>query len=270
MASTRRHRLLALLAAVALVGGLAGCVESTQSSGKGKHGVSLVTDGNLTACTSLPYKPYEFSKGDKIVGFDIDLLGLVAKDLGVKKKVIDTPWGGIVSGEDFNTGKCDVAAGGATITKQRDKVVDFSHPYFDVKQSLLVKKGSGIAGLGDLKGKKLGAQLDTTGKLYAKKNQKKYGYTIVDFEDFALLTAAVSTGKVDASIADSGILKYYVKHHPGTAVGAEYDTGDKLGLIAPEDEKATLDEVNKVLDKAKKDGTYAKLYKKWFGEAPPK
>ncbi|MGH3098505.1 MAG: ABC transporter substrate-binding protein [Streptosporangiales bacterium] len=264
-----QRRLLALLAAATLLAGLGGCVQSTESSGKGKHGISLVSEDTLTTCTHLPYKPYEFSKNGETVGFDIDLLGLVAKDLGLKQEVIDTPWGGIVSGEDFNTGKCDVAAGGATITKQRDKVVDFSHPYFDVKQSLLVGKGSGIAGLEDLKGKKLGAQQDTTGKIYAKKNADKYGYTIVDFEDFALLTAAVRTGKVDASIADSGILGYYVKQHPDTAIGAKYDTGDKLGLIVPEDDKAMLDEVNKVLDKANKDGTYDKLYKKWFGEAPP-
>ncbi|MGH3098504.1 MAG: ABC transporter substrate-binding protein [Streptosporangiales bacterium] len=270
MASTRRHRLLALLAVAALVAGLGGCVESTESSGKGKNGISLVSDGQLTACTSLPYRPYEFSKNGKTVGFEIDLIDLVAKDLGVKQEIIDTPWGGIVSGEDFNTGKCDVAYGGMTITKQRAKVVDFTKPYVEVKQSLLVKKSSSINSLEDLKGKDLGAQLDTTGKIYAKRHEKKYGYTIVDFEDFGLLSAAVLTGKVDASIADSGILKYYVKHHQDTEIGAQYATGDTLGMAVKQGDKAMLNELNKVLDKAKKDGTYAHLYKKWFGTAPPK
>ncbi|MGH3447746.1 MAG: ABC transporter substrate-binding protein [Nocardioidaceae bacterium] len=266
----RRRRLLAGLTVTLLAVGLTSCVESTKPQGKtDKAGITLVKKGQLTACTSLPYKPYEFAKNGKTVGFEVDVMSLLAKDLGVKQEIIDTPWGGIVSGEDFNTGKCDVAYGGMTITDKRAKVVDFSKPYFDVKQSLLVKKGSGIDGLAKLKGKKLGVQLDTTGKIFGEEHKDKYGYTTVDFEDFALLTTAVRIGRVQASMADSGILSYYVSQHPNTTIGAEYDVGEQLGFAVKQGNKALLDEMNKVVNKAKKDGTYDKLYKKWFGTAPP-
>lgn len=269
MITKRRHRMLAALAAAVLAIGLVGCAESTAPKGKSKNGnIALVTSGKLTACTHLPYKPFQFTSHGKIVGFEVDLADLLAKDLGVEQDVIDTPWEGIVSGEDFNSGKCDIAYGGATITKEREKVVDFTKPFMEVKQSLLVKKDSGITGLESLRGKKVGAQSDTTGEIYANKNKDKYGYKVVDFEDYGLLTTAVRTGQVDCSIADSGVLQYYVTQNPDTKIAASYETGEHLGMMVKKGNKPMLDKLNGVLDKAKQDGTYDRLYKKWFGTEP--
>lgn len=264
-----RHPVLSLAAALVLVAGLTGCVESTDEGGTEVDGVKLVAKDKITTCTHLPYKPYQFTKDGKIVGFDVDLVDLVAKDLGVEQKILDTPFEGIESGEDFNTNRCDIAAAGITIKDDRKKVMDFSDPYFDVTQSLLVKKGSGIDGLEKLKGKKVGAQPETTGEDYAKQNEKKYGYQVVQFEDFGLLTTAVRTGQVAASVADSGVLYDYVKDNPDTEVGAEYDLDEQLGMAVKKGNKPLLDKVNKALADAREDGTYAKLYKKWFGVEPP-
>lgn len=269
MVTKRRHKLVAALAATVLAAGLAGCAESTEPQGESsKTGISLVNEGKLTACTHLPYKPYQFSQDGKTVGFEVDLADLLAEELGVEQQVVDTPWGGIISGEDFNTGKCDIAYGGATITEERKKAVDFTKPYTEVKQSLLVKKDSGLTGLEKLSGKRVGVQQDTTGAIYAEKNKKKYGYEIVVFEDYGLLTTAVRTGQVDASIADSGVLEYYVTQHPDTEIGASYETGEQLGMMVKKGNKPMLDLLNKVLDKAKEDGTFDRLYKKWFGMEP--
>lgn len=269
MITKRRNKLFAALAAAVLTVGLAGCAESTAPQGESeKGGIALVKDGQLTACTHLPYKPYQFTQDGKIVGFEVDLADLLAKELGVTQKIVDTPWGGIISGEDFNTGKCDIAYGGATITEERKKAVDFTKPFTEVKQSLLVKKDSGIDGLEKLRGKKVGAQQDTTGSIYANKNKKKYGYKVIDFEDYGLLTTAVRTGQVDAAIADSGVLEYYITQNKDTEIGAAYQTGEHLGMMVKKDNKEMLDRLNGVLDKAKKDGTYDKLYKKWFGSEP--
>lgn len=269
MITKRRHKLVAALAASVLAIGLAGCAESTAPKGKSEKGdIALVKDGKLTTCTHLPYKPFQFTEKGKIVGFEVDLADLLAKDLGVEQEVVDTPWEGIVSGEDFNTGKCDVAYGGATITDERAQVVDFSKPLMDVKQSLLVKKDSGIGGLEDLKGKKVGAQQDTTGQIYANDNKKKHGYQVVNFEDYGLLTTAVRTGQIDCAIADSGVLEYYITQNKDTVIANSYDTGEQLGFMVKKDNKAMLDKLNGVLDKAKQDGTYDEIYKKWFGTEP--
>ena len=105
-----------------------------------------------------------------------------------------------------------------TITEDRQKVLDFSEPYFDATQALLVKKGSPIKGLEDLDGKSVGVQLGTTGADYVRANAPK-GAKIKEFEDLALLTTAVKTGQTDAGVNDNGVLFDYVKTNPDTRGG---------------------------------------------------
>ena len=72
---------------------LAGCT-STKTSGAGGSEVQLVEQGKLTVCTHLPYPPFQFKKSGKIVGFDVDMMDLVAKKLKADQKIVDTPFGG--------------------------------------------------------------------------------------------------------------------------------------------------------------------------------
>lgn len=271
MARRTRDRVLAVLPALALAVTLSACAEEVGGdNGQGGEagGVQLVEAGSLTTCTHLPYKPFQFSEGDKIVGFDVDLVDLVAKELGVQQKIIDTPFEGIQSGEDLNTGKCDLAAAGITITEVRKQNMDFSDPYFEATQALLVKKGSGIDSLEALRGKKLGVQLSTTGEEYATQNRDTYGYETVQFEDLALLETAVKTGQVDAAINDNGVLLDFAKENPDVEVSAEFDTGEQYGIGVRKGNDALRNKINEVLRKAKESGEYDRIYEKWFGKAP--
>ena len=81
-------------------------------------GAKVIKKGTLTVCTHLPYKPFQYNQGGKVVGFDVDMMDLVAK-LDSKQSIFDTPFKGIESGQSLNTGKCDVAAAGMTITDDR-------------------------------------------------------------------------------------------------------------------------------------------------------
>src|ERR687893_490411 len=137
------------------------------AEGGGGPDVDLVDDGTLTTCTHLPYRPFQFEQDGKIVGFDVDMIDLVAKELGVTQAIVDTPFEGIQSGEDLNARKCDIAAAAMTITPEREEKIAFSAPYFDADQALLTKKGSGIDSLENAAGKMLGVQSGTTGKAYA-------------------------------------------------------------------------------------------------------
>ena len=256
--------LTAAVASAALMAGLAAC-SSTGSSG-GANGIDLVSSGKLKTCTHLPYPPFQFRKGKDIVGFDVDLVDLVAKDLHVTQEIVDTPFEGIQSGEDLNAGKCDLAAAGMTITSVREKNLDFSDSYFEATQALLVKKSKGYDGLADLRGKKLGVQQSTTGEEYAKKHAK--GAETVQFEDLALLLTAVKTGQVDAGINDNGVLYDYVRKNPETEVTAEFDTGETYGIGVRTGNDALRKQIDKSVKKAKADGRYDKIYKKWFGEEP--
>lgn len=269
MARRTRHAALALFPVLALAATMTACATkvNTGSSGDGS-GITLVQSGKLVTCTHLSYKPFQYSEGDKTVGFDVDLVDLVAKDLGVTQEIFDTPFETITSGTSFSANQCDLAAAGMTITEERKGAIDFSDPYFDASQALLVKKGSGIKDLAGLKGKKLAVQQDTTGEKYANDNAAANGYTVVQFEDLPLMETAVRTGAVDAGINDNGVLFDYAKEFPDTEVTAEFDTGEQYGIGVKKGNTALVNKVNEVLKKAKDSGEYDKIYEKWFGKKP--
>ena len=263
--SRRTGTVIALSAVTALV--LGACATSTETEpGGSAGGVSLIRAGQLTTCTQLPYRPFEFSDAGKITGFDIEIVDEIAKDLEVTQEVVDTPFEGIQTGEDLSTGKCDIGAAGITITDVRKSVLEFSDPYFDATQALLVKADSTIASLEDLDGKKLGVQAATTGEIYAQENAP--GAELVQFEDLALLQTAVQTGQVDAAINDNGVLLDFASLNDDVTVSTEFDTGEQYGLAVKLDNKPLLDAVNASLARIKSGGTYDAIYAKWFGSAP--
>ena len=144
------------MAVALLVVGLTACATDTEKATT-ESGVEVIKDKKLTVCTHLPYQPFQYKDGGKTVGFDVDLMDLVAKELGLEQTIVDTPFEDIKSGQAMATGKCDIAAAGMTITEERQKVIDFSDPYFDATQALLIKKGAATTRW-TLKGKKLGVQ----------------------------------------------------------------------------------------------------------------
>jgi len=232
-------------------------------------GVKLVAAGKLTTCTHLPYAPFQSNEGGKVVGFDIDMIDLVAKKLAVTQTVVDTPFEGIKSGQDLNTGKCDIAAAGMTIKPERAKVLDFSVPYFKATQALLVRKGAGISSLDAFKGKKLGVQSGTTGKDYVT-SKKVAGLTPTEFEDLATLQQALATNQIDGAVDDLPVWTNFVKKNPGKfEISAEFDTGEEYGFAVKKGgNPELLKTVNEVITGAKADGRYDTIYKKWFGTKP--
>jgi polar amino acid transport system substrate-binding protein len=252
-------------AALALV--LAGCGGGgEQAAAPGAPGVDLVNDGQLTTCTHLPYEPFQFQQGAEIVGFDVDMVDLVAQRLGVEQHIIDMPFDNIQSGAAFDSGQCDIGAAAMTITEERRQNIDFSDPYFDATQALLVQEASGITDPAQLAGRRVGVQNATTGQEYAQNNIT--GSEIVVFEDLGLLTTAVQTGDIDAAIADNGPLLDFAKKNPGLAVTAEFRTDEQYGFGVRKGNTALLQAINETIAAAKADGTYDRIYEKWFGQAP--
>ncbi|MEU6461749.1 basic amino acid ABC transporter substrate-binding protein [Streptomyces sp. NPDC046976] len=262
----RRTRLLAATTATAgLVLVVAGC--SSGGSGSGQTvagGVHLAKAGQLTTCTHLPYPPFQSVVDGKVQGFDVSLIDLVAKDLGVKQQIVDTPFENFKTGAFLNSGQCDLAAAGMTITPERAKNVDFSDPYFEATQAVLVAKNSGITSLDGAKGKKLGAQAQTTGEDFAKKK----GLDPVSFASSDAVLNGLRTGQVQAVIIDYPVVQGWLKDK-ATAdkfkVVGNLKTGEQYGFTVKKGNKPLLKAVNKALKDAKADGTYKKIYEKWIG-----
>ncbi|WP_416485173.1 basic amino acid ABC transporter substrate-binding protein [Streptomyces sp. CL12] len=262
----RRTRLLAATTATAgLVLVVAGC--SSGGSGGGQTvagGVHLAKAGQLTTCTHLPYPPFQSVVDGKVQGFDVSLIDLVAKDLGVKQQIVDTPFENFKTGAFLNSGQCDLAAAGMTITPERAKNVDFSDPYFEATQAVLVAKNSGITSLDGAKGKKLGAQAQTTGEDFAKKK----GLDPVSFASSDAVLNGLRTGQVQAVVIDYPVVQGWLKDKANAdkfKVVDNLKTGEQYGFTVKKGNKPLLKAVNKALKDAKADGTYKKIYEKWIG-----
>ncbi|WP_405832317.1 transporter substrate-binding domain-containing protein [Streptomyces sp. NBC_01176] len=261
----RRTRMLAATTATAGLLLVAGC----SSGGGGKttaHGVPLVKAGQLTTCTHLPYPPFQSEIGGKVQGFDVSLIDLVAKDLGVKQAIVDTPFENFKTGAFLNSGQCDLAAAGMTITPERKKNVDFSDPYFEATQAVLVDKKSGVDSLASLKakGKKLGAQAQTTGEDYA----RKQGFDPVSFESSDAVLNGLRTGQVQAVIIDYPVVQGWLKDKANAdafKVVDNLNTGEQYGFTVKKGNTKLVDAINAAIKDAKADGTYKKLYEKWIG-----
>ncbi|MYR20060.1 basic amino acid ABC transporter substrate-binding protein [Streptomyces sp. SID6137] len=262
----RRTRLLAATTATA---GLVLVVASCSSGGSGSGqtvagGVHLAKAGQLTTCTHLPYPPFQSVVDGKVQGFDVSLIDLVAKDLGVKQQIVDTPFENFKTGAFLNSGQCDLAAAGMTITPERAKNVDFSDPYFEATQAVLVAKNSGITSLDGAKGKKLGAQAQTTGEDFAKKK----GLDPVSFASSDAVLNGLRTGQVQAVVIDYPVVQGWLKDKANAdkfKVVDNLKTGEQYGFTVKKGNKPLLKAIDKALKDAKADGTYKKIYEKWIG-----
>lgn len=265
--SGRRTRVLAAITATAGLVLVAACTSSGNGGGKtAAGGVELVKAGQLTTCTHLPYPPFQSEIDGKVQGFDVSLIDLVAKDLGVKQQILDTPFENFKTGAFLNSGECDLAAAGMTITAERKKNVDFSEPYFNATQAVLVDKNSGVNSLADVKAKdvKLGAQAQTTGEDYVKGK----GYDPVSFESSDAVLNGLRTGQVKAVVIDYPVVQGWLKDKANAdrfKVVDNLDTGEQYGFTVKKGNDKLRKAIDKALADAKADGTYKKLYEQWIG-----
>jgi polar amino acid transport system substrate-binding protein len=260
-----RRRTASLVAAVVVPVALAGCAANAER-GTVDTAPELVDPGRLTVCTDMPYAPFEKMKDGEPVGFDIDLVREVARELDLSPKIVDTDFDAIASGDSLNSGKCDLAISAMTITGERARGLDFSSPYFNASQALVVPKDAGIDGLWQLAGERIAVQGGTTGELYVTDNAPDDA-EIVPLDDAAAMDAAMERGKVDAAVYDNTVVGDVLEGNPTLEVAAEFDTGEQYGMAVQKDGNVDLlRTVNQVLADLRADGGYDEIYATWFGE----
>lgn len=257
----QRTPVLAAFAALAMV--LAACGDGSGGTTTAAVGdLELKTAGTLVVCTDTPYPPMEYiDENNNYTGFDIALMEAIAEDLGLTMTVAEPGWDNITGGLAFDT-QCDVAAASITITPDREENVDFTDPYFEAKQSLLVKADSGITGLEDMAGKRLAVQTGTTGHFYARDNGPE-DMEIVEFQDADGPYLALESGDADGFMTDLVATQDYVDNNEGWTVAATYETDEVYGL-ATKDTPNLLAALNATLAKFRSDGTYDGIFSEWF------
>jgi polar amino acid transport system substrate-binding protein len=262
---TPRRTLLALLTAVTAVLGLVACGSAGQGSSAGNP-YGLITPGQLRVASLGDAKPYTFTGADgQFTGFDVELFRDVAKRLSVTDVVF--------TGQDFSAilpgvanGQFDAGVAAIGITEARRKTVDFSTGYLAGYLTVITTKDSGVTSADALAGRRLGVVQGSLQEAYAVKNFPKTD--LVRFPDNNAAVSALTRGSVDAHFLDYEAAKAYVTQY-GLVSAADIPSFDApAGFALKKGNTALKGALDKALIAAMEDGTWKKLYEKWFPGSP--
>jgi polar amino acid transport system substrate-binding protein len=267
MTKTRLWMALALVGMLAAAMVAAGCGGDDDDDDGGATGedLGLIQEGQLLVGTDTPFPPFEIGQPPNISGYDIDIMNAIAEDLGLEVTYQDTGFGTIF--RDTANGQFDVAAAASTITPGRENTVDFTDPYYEAQQALLVTDDSDIASVDDLSGAIVGAQDATTGEAYA--NDETDASEVRGFPEGPNAISALVTGQVDAVIIDQPVAADAAAKQSGIEIVEEITTNELYGFpIAPQND-ALREAMNESLTTLKEDGTIEDLYAQYFSTTPP-
>lgn len=228
--------------------------------------------GEMTIGIMGTYAPYNFMGKDKqYTGFDVDIAKEIAKRMNVKAKFVAQDFSGLIPG--LQKGKFDALVSQVTITDERKKAIDFSDPYITNEVKAIVKAdNTSIKSVNDFKGKTIGVGLGTNDETYLRNDlMPKVGdFKINTYDDVITTLKDLDAGRIDATINNVYALKPIVEEN-GYKIKAVGDPikADKAAVAVKKGSPQLVKAINKALEDMKNDGTYKKIFVKWFGEEPP-
>ncbi|MEN1937669.1 glutamate ABC transporter substrate-binding protein [Paenibacillus sp. 102] len=206
----------------------------------------------------------------KVEGFDVDIAKALAKKiLGDESKLELKEVTSKTRIPMLKNGDIDAIIATMTITEERKKEVDFSDVYFKAGQSLLVKKGSKIKSIDDVKSgvKVLAVKGSTSTQNVRKKSPEA---TVLEFENYSEAFTALKAGKGDVLTTDNAILYGMAKQDANYQVVGKIFTDEPYGIAVQKGGTDLTKAINDLLKDMKANGEYDKLYEKWIGEKPEK
>ena len=228
---------------------------------------SALADGKIVVASNIAYPPFEFSprKGPK--GFDIDLMNEVADRMGLEVEYRNVQFDSLLRG--LSSELFDAGISGMTITDTRRQQVDFSDPYYNVAEALVVRSGSEIESTGDLEDAAVGVQPGTAGQAKAREllnaGNVKEART---FEPIGEAFSALENGVLDGVIYDLPAAQKKADESGGELEVVEViPTGSQYGIAFPKD-SPLVEPTNQALAEIKEDGTYEEIYERWIGRPP--
>ncbi len=206
-------------------------------------------DKTLVMATNAEFPPYEYYEGDQVVGIDAEMAAAVAAELGMELKIEDMAFDSIIAA--VQSGKADIGVAGMTVNEDRLKNVNFSTPYTQAAQVIIVKDGSSVTTPDDLTGKKIGVQLGTTGDIYAGDIADA---TIERYNKGFEAVQALLQDKIDAVIIDREPAKVFVSQNEGLSIVDEEFTVEDYAIAISKDNEELLTKINEALAKLETSG----------------
>jgi polar amino acid transport system substrate-binding protein len=219
---------------------------------------------NIKVATDATWPPMEMvDSSKKIVGYDIDFMNAVAKEAGITVEFKNTAWDGIFAGLD--SGQYDAIISSVTITNERKAKYDFSDAYTSIGQILVVPKTDKTSKtIADLKGKKVGSQIGTTGTMEVKKvvgvESKTYDEIGLAFEDMA-------SGRISGVVCDEPVAAHFAlqkkEYKEKFKIVGKAFTKEGYGIVVKKGNKEVVDLLNKGIKSVKAKKLDAKIHTRW-------
>ena len=226
----------------------------TACGAKGKTLAEVKKAGKLTVATSPDFPPFESLEGNEVVGIEVDILNLIAKELGVELEIVQMDFEAVLLG--VQSAKYDCGMSGITASEERKENMLFTTPYYNAAQVIVVKAGSGITGKADLEGKKISVQSGTT----ADAGCTDAGYDVQAFAANADAKAALTTGKVEAWVVDNLTAMQMVEENDGLVILEEKMTEEPYAFAFAFGSEDLVAEIDTILTKLIADGTVEEIF----------
>jgi len=212
------------------------------------------------------WPPMEYVNQDKdIVGYSIDYMTAAGKLAGFEPVFKNTPWDGIFAG--LQGGNYDAICSSVSITEKRKEAMDFSEPYYEVRQALIVPRDSDAETLQDLRGKKVGAQIGTTGYFAIKEVD---GVNPESYDAIGLAMRDLKNGNLAGVVCDDPVAANYAKQKEGfqknLQIASILETGqtEHYAIAVQKGNEDLLQLINEGISKVKEKGLEEKFKKKWI------
>ncbi|MHA2365350.1 MAG: transporter substrate-binding domain-containing protein [Candidatus Hodarchaeales archaeon] len=229
-----------------------------------------IAAGKLVMGSDIPYAPFEYeAENGSYIGFDVSIASAIAEDMGITLEVKPVIWDSIIP--SLKAKEFDVLLSSMTITDERAEEIDFSCPYYNSSQAILVGTGNplGIVTVTDLDNATMviGVQTGTTSDLYATENFPLA--TITRSPEFVNLYLALENDDINVILGDLPVVAYAAStgEVSGEVVGS-FGSAELFGIGIRKGETKLYDAVNDALTTMYSNGDYAKIYKMWFGIDP--
>ncbi len=236
------------------------CLSLAACGAKGATLADVKEAGKITVATSPDFPPFESLENNEVVGIEVEIMKLIAKDLGVEIEFVQMDFDSVLAG--IQSAKYDCAMSGITVTPKREKNMLFTNPYYNAAQVIVVKADSAIKGKADLKDKTVSVQTGTT----AESGCQDEKIATQAFAANADAKAALTTGKVDAWVVDNLTAIQMVEEADGLVILEEKMTEEPYAFAFAKGSEDLVAEINKSLIKLIDDGTVEKIFTD-FGEA---
>ena len=217
-------------------------------------------DNKIIMVTNAEFPPYEYKDKNDFKGIDIEIANLIAEKMGKELEILDVEFDSIIPAIVSN--KADIALAALTVTEDRKENVNFSDSYFETSQNILVRYGSDISKVSDLKGKKIGVQ---TGNIADINYTEEFGEENIErFNKHVDAVEALKNKKIDAVVLDNEPAKFFASENDAIVMLNNVCKGEEYAIAINKDNQDLLDEINNILAETKKSGELDEIIKKYI------